>query len=51
MGGGTAIGVEAHFSLNRQDYNVKWNKALDNGGMVVSDMVNVNVVLEAYAKQ
>jgi len=51
MGGGTAIGVEARFPLNRQDYNVKWNKALDNGGMVVSDMVNVNVDLEAYAKQ
>jgi len=50
MAGGTAIGVEAHFTLNRQDYNVKWNKALDNGGMVVSDLVNVNIVIEAYAK-
>jgi polyisoprenoid-binding protein YceI len=50
MAGGTAIGIEAHFSLNRQDYNVKWNKALDNGGMVVSDLVNVNIVIEAYAK-
>jgi polyisoprenoid-binding protein YceI len=50
MGGGTAIGLEVRFSLNRQDYNVKYNKILDNGGVAISDTVDVNVDLEAYAK-
>jgi polyisoprenoid-binding protein YceI len=50
FGAGTILGIEAHFSLNRQDYHVKWNKALDSGGFMVSDMVDVNVSLEAHSK-
>lgn len=41
----------AGFSLttvvNRKDYGINWNKALDNGGFLLSDDVTINVNLEA----
>jgi polyisoprenoid-binding protein YceI len=41
----------AGFSLttivNRKDYAINWNKALDNGGFLLSDDVTINVNLEA----
>lgn len=48
--GDMAIGVEASFKLNRQDYGITWNKTLDNGGFMVSDEVNVNISVEAHKK-
>ncbi len=48
--GDQVIGLSAEFILNRQDYGVKWNKAMDNGGVVVDDMVNVIVNIEAHKK-
>ena len=42
------IGIEAAFKINRQDYGVNWNKALDNGGVMVGDEVDVSVNLEAH---
>jgi len=44
------LGVETNFTLNRQDYGVKWNKSLDNGGVVVGDNVEVAVSLEVHKK-
>lgn len=45
-----AIGEKAGFELstviNRKDYGVNWNKALDQGGFVLSDEVKVSVNLE-----
>ncbi len=49
--GGSVIGVNAMTKINRQDYNVKWNKALDSGGMMVSDDVDINVSIEASKKE
>ncbi len=43
MSGGTALGLEAKFSLNRQDYGVNWNKTLDNGGLLIGNDVDVAV--------
>lgn len=41
----------AGFSLttvvNRKDYGINWNKALDNGGFLLSDDVTINVNIEA----
>ena len=41
----------AGFSLttivNRKDFGINWNKALDNGGFLLSDDVTINVNLEA----
>lgn len=38
--------VSATTKINRQDFGVKWNKALDGGGVVVSDDVNINLDVE-----
>lgn len=48
--GDTALGLEASFKLNRQDYGITWNKALDSGGLMVSDDVNINISVEAHKK-
>jgi len=45
--GQTVLGVEIEFELNRKDYNVKWNKTMDNGGLVVGDDVKIEINLEA----
>jgi polyisoprenoid-binding protein YceI len=34
-------------TVNRKDYGINWNKALDNGGFLLSDDVTINVNLEA----
>ncbi|MBF0331298.1 MAG: YceI family protein [Candidatus Omnitrophica bacterium] len=37
------LGLEAHFKINRQDYGVKWNKTLDNGGLMLGNDVDVDI--------
>lgn len=46
---GTLIGVGASTELNRQDYGVSYSRKLDNGGLVVSDTVKIELNLEARA--
>lgn len=48
--GGAVIGLDANFTINRQDYGVSWSKAMDNGGLVVSNDVAVKISLEAVKK-
>ena len=47
---GKSWGAKAGFSattvVNRQDYGIKWNKALDNGGMMVGDDVTITLNIE-----
>lgn len=45
--GSTVIGINATFSINRQDYGLNWNKALDKGGVAVGNDVTVSVSIEA----
>ena len=49
--GGQSWGSKAGFSattvVNRKDYGINWNKALDNGGVMVDD--NVTIVLNVEA--
>jgi polyisoprenoid-binding protein YceI len=40
------LGVEARTTVNRQDFGVSWNRALDTGGVVVSDEVRVEINAE-----
>lgn len=41
------VGFETSIKLNRKDYGILWNRALDAGGVVVSDDVQVSIALEA----
>ncbi len=45
--GNTRIGVEAALTLNRQDFGISWNKAMDNGGLMVGNKVKINLSVEA----
>jgi len=44
--GGTRIGVSAHGKVNRKDFGMVWNAALDNGGFVLADDVKLSIELE-----
>ncbi|HLD70154.1 MAG TPA: YceI family protein [Candidatus Omnitrophota bacterium] len=48
--GSDVIGVSAETTINRQDFGVSWNKALDTGGFMVGDEVKISVNLEAHKK-
>ncbi|OGX32081.1 MAG: hypothetical protein A2787_02590 [Omnitrophica WOR_2 bacterium RIFCSPHIGHO2_01_FULL_48_9] len=45
--GQQVIGLVGRFTINRQDFGVKWNKIMDNGGFVVGDDVDILVNVEA----
>lgn len=45
------FGFEATTKLNRKDFGIIWNKALDAGGTVLSDEVDVTVNLQAARKK
>ena len=49
MGSGPSekAGFSADFTLNRKDYGIVWNRALDAGGTVLGDDVLVSVNIEA----
>jgi polyisoprenoid-binding protein YceI len=46
MGNGSRTGTTATTKINRQDFGVKWSRALDGGGVVVGDEVTVTIDLE-----
>ncbi|MCB0729452.1 MAG: YceI family protein [Ignavibacteriae bacterium] len=48
--GNTKAGFKATGAINRFDYNLKWNAALETGGLVVGEDVNLIINLE-LAKQ
>jgi polyisoprenoid-binding protein YceI len=45
--GGTRAGFTATGEINRRDFNVNFNAALQNGGMVVSDKITLHLEIEA----
>jgi polyisoprenoid-binding protein YceI len=45
--GTTVAGFEAHGSINRKDFGLNWNVALEAGGFLVGDTVKINVEAEA----
>jgi len=49
--GGTRAGYELTTTLNRKDYGVSWNRALDTGGFVLGDEVEVTVNLEVIKQE
>src|SRR5215467_6528248 len=48
--GNQRVAASATTKINRQDYGVKWNAKLDNGGVVVSDDVNITIDVEMIQK-
>src|SRR5438132_11657624 len=49
--GNTGAGFTAHGKLNRQDVRMKWSKALDTGGLVVGDDVDINIEIEVIKQK
>jgi polyisoprenoid-binding protein YceI len=48
--GNQRLAATATTKINRQDYGVKWNAKLDNGGVVVGDDVNITLDVEMIQK-
>jgi polyisoprenoid-binding protein YceI len=44
--GNQRVAVNATTKVNRQDYGVKWNATMDNGGVVVGDDVSITIDAE-----
>ena len=45
--GNERVGFEAETMLNRKDFGLKWNAALETGGFLVGDEVRVNLSIQA----
>jgi len=48
--GPTVYAASATGKINRHDWGLNWNKALESGGVLVSDDVDLNVDIEFVAK-
>jgi polyisoprenoid-binding protein YceI len=48
--GNTRSAATATTKINRQDFGVKWNATLDNGGVVVGDDVSIIIDVELVKK-
>ena len=49
--GNERVGYEAHTKINRKDYGLAWNQALEAGGVVVGDEVKIELNVEAIAQK
>jgi polyisoprenoid-binding protein YceI len=45
--GNQRLGFTARASINRSDWGLKWNQALETGGVLVSDKVDIEVEAQA----
>jgi polyisoprenoid-binding protein YceI len=45
--GNEKVGFSAQGTINRADYGLTWNSALETGGVLVGDKVKVNLQIEA----
>ncbi len=44
--GNTRVGVSATTKINRKDYGLTWNAALETGGILVGDEVTITLEVE-----
>ena len=49
--GNTKVGVSLNGNIDRTDFGLKWNKALETGGLVVGTDVALSIEIEAAAKK
>jgi polyisoprenoid-binding protein YceI len=45
--GNEKVGFELSATLDRKDYGIVWNKTLDQGGVLLGDLVKVQISVEA----
>ncbi len=48
--GNQRVAFLAKGSINRQDYGLKWNQALEAGGVLVGEKVEIEIDVQAIAK-
>jgi len=48
---GSKIGFEATTTINRMDYGVSWNRAVEGGGAMLGDDVEISISIEANKQQ
>ena len=48
--GNQRVGGQATTKINRKDFGLVWNKALETGGVVVGDEVEITIDVEIYKK-
>ena len=51
MGKGEKAGFEISTKLDRKDYGITWNRALDQGGTLLGDEDEINIQVEANKKE
>jgi polyisoprenoid-binding protein YceI len=49
--GQSKIGFEAETTINRKDFGLMWNAALETGGFLVGDEVKITLNIQATAQQ
>ena len=49
--GNTRAGFTAEGKINRKDFGMNWSKALDNGGLVVGDAVDIRLEIECIKQK
>jgi polyisoprenoid-binding protein YceI len=49
--GTTSAGFTAQTKLNRKDWNLTWNVALETGGMLVGDEITINIDVELVKQE
>lgn len=48
--GNIRIGFEGNLSVNRKEFGLNWNMLLEGGGLIVGDIVKVEIFAEAFTK-
>lgn len=49
--GNERAGFEAELTINRKDYGLTWNAALETGGFLVGDDVKISLQIQAVAQK
>ena len=49
--GNTRMAFELHGKINRKDFNMKFTKLLETGGLLVGDMVKFDILLEGIREK
>ena len=49
--GKTVAGFTAETSLNRRDYGLNWTAALESGGLLVGDKIDVSIEVQAIKRE